>query len=56
MLIAQWQYGVTRKDMAEAFSFKDFKEVQVKVIRHIFSSHLEINVVWYIVIGISALV
>ncbi|XP_059453883.1 uncharacterized protein LOC132184316 isoform X2 [Corylus avellana] len=26
MLIAQWQYGVTRKDMAEAFSFKDFKE------------------------------
>ncbi|GLT69974.1 hypothetical protein SLA2020_420820 [Shorea laevis] len=26
MLIAQWQYGVTRKDMVEAFSFKDFKE------------------------------
>ncbi|KAB1219801.1 hypothetical protein CJ030_MR3G009443 [Morella rubra] len=26
MLIAQWQDGVTRKDMAQAFSFKDFKE------------------------------
>ncbi|KAJ0090876.1 hypothetical protein Patl1_13020 [Pistacia atlantica] len=26
MLIAQWQYAVTRKDMAEKFSFKDFKE------------------------------
>ncbi|KAH0969471.1 hypothetical protein GBA52_028652 [Prunus armeniaca] len=26
MLIAQWQYAVTRKDMAETFSFKDFKE------------------------------
>lgn len=56
MLIAQWQYGVTRKDMVEAFSFKDFKEVQVKVIRHVISSHLEVNVLWYIVIGISSLV
>ncbi|KAM7507535.1 hypothetical protein LguiA_017988 [Lonicera macranthoides] len=27
MLIAQWQSGVTRKDMVEKFSFKDFKEV-----------------------------
>lgn len=27
MLIAQWQYAVTRKDMAETFSFEDFKEV-----------------------------
>ncbi|KAJ7958347.1 hypothetical protein O6P43_019089 [Quillaja saponaria] len=27
MLIAQWQYAVTRKDMAEGFSFKDFKEL-----------------------------
>uniref|UniRef100_A0A5B7BLK8 Uncharacterized protein n=1 Tax=Davidia involucrata TaxID=16924 RepID=A0A5B7BLK8_DAVIN len=26
MLIAQWQSAVTRKDMAETFSFKDFKE------------------------------
>lgn len=26
MLIAQWQYAVTRVDMAETFSFKDFKE------------------------------
>ncbi|XAR69255.1 hypothetical protein NMG60_11000771 [Bertholletia excelsa] len=26
MLVAQWQNAVTRKDMAEAFSFKDFKE------------------------------
>ncbi|KAG6671907.1 hypothetical protein I3842_16G027800 [Carya illinoinensis] len=26
MLIAQLQYGVTRKDMAEAFSFKEFHE------------------------------
>lgn len=26
MLMAQWQYGVTRKDLAETFSFKDFKE------------------------------
>ncbi|CAL5431856.1 unnamed protein product [Camellia sinensis] len=26
MLIAQWQNAVTRKDMAETFSFKDFKE------------------------------
>ncbi|XP_052170210.1 uncharacterized protein LOC127786681 isoform X2 [Diospyros lotus] len=26
MLIAQWQNGVTRKDMAGTFSFKDFKE------------------------------
>ncbi|PRQ27952.1 hypothetical protein RchiOBHm_Chr6g0310851 [Rosa chinensis] len=26
MLLAQWQYAVTRKDMAETFSFKDFKE------------------------------
>ncbi|WCJ29586.1 hypothetical protein M5689_011210 [Euphorbia peplus] len=26
MLIAQWQYGVTRMDMAEQFSFKDFKK------------------------------
>ncbi|XP_062101094.1 uncharacterized protein LOC133807005 [Humulus lupulus] len=26
MLMAQWQYAVTRKDMAETFSFKDFKE------------------------------
>ncbi|KAL9443285.1 hypothetical protein AB3S75_016611 [Citrus x aurantiifolia] len=26
MLISQWQYAVTRKDMAETFSFKDFKE------------------------------
>lgn len=27
MLIAQWQYAVTRKDTAETFSFEDFKEV-----------------------------
>ncbi|XP_004291035.1 PREDICTED: uncharacterized protein LOC101307554 [Fragaria vesca subsp. vesca] len=26
MLLAQWQYAVTRKDMAETFSFEDFKE------------------------------
>ncbi|XP_042962338.1 uncharacterized protein LOC122296603 [Carya illinoinensis] len=26
ILITQWQYGVTRKDMAEMFSFKDFLE------------------------------
>ncbi|KAJ6795496.1 Uncharacterized protein M6B38_225015 [Iris pallida] len=26
MLIAQWQEGVTRKDMANAFSFQEFKE------------------------------
>ncbi|KAM5566015.1 hypothetical protein ABKV19_019821 [Rosa sericea] len=26
MLLAQWQYAVTRKDMAQTFSFKDFKE------------------------------
>ncbi|KAJ4708187.1 hypothetical protein OWV82_018174 [Melia azedarach] len=26
MLISQWQHAVTRKDMAETFSFKDFKE------------------------------
>ncbi|XP_024460076.2 uncharacterized protein LOC7470705 isoform X4 [Populus trichocarpa] len=26
MLISQWQYAVTRVDMAETFSFKDFKE------------------------------
>ncbi|XP_048133375.1 uncharacterized protein LOC115756756 isoform X2 [Rhodamnia argentea] len=26
MLIAQWQDAVTRRDMAEAFSFKEFKE------------------------------
>lgn len=26
ILVAQWQYAVTRKDMVEAFSFKDFKE------------------------------
>ncbi|GMY28859.1 hypothetical protein FCV25MIE_24101 [Fagus crenata] len=26
ILIAQWQYAVTRKDMVEAFSFRDFKE------------------------------
>ncbi|XP_037496934.1 uncharacterized protein LOC105638155 isoform X2 [Jatropha curcas] len=26
MLVAQWQYAVTRMDMAETFSFKDFKE------------------------------
>ncbi|XP_022996462.1 uncharacterized protein LOC111491705 isoform X1 [Cucurbita maxima] len=26
MLAAQWQYGVTRKDKAETFSFKEFKE------------------------------
>ena len=32
ILIAQWQYAVTRKDMVEAFSFKDFKEVQIVVI------------------------
>lgn len=32
MLIAQWQYGVTRKDMVEAFSFEDFKKVLVKVL------------------------
>ena len=29
MLIAQWQNGVTRKDAAKAFSFKDFKEVSL---------------------------
>ncbi|KAK9208220.1 hypothetical protein WN944_000574 [Citrus x changshan-huyou] len=29
MLISQWQYAVTRKDMAETFSFKDFKEVDI---------------------------
>lgn len=27
MLAAQWQYGVTRKDKAETFSFKEFKEL-----------------------------
>lgn len=27
MLIAQWQEGVTRKDLAKAFSFREFKEV-----------------------------
>ncbi|KAJ6845482.1 uncharacterized protein M6B38_287165 [Iris pallida] len=26
MLVAQWQEGVTRKDMANAFSFQEFKE------------------------------
>lgn len=26
MLVAQWQNAVTRKDMAEAFSYEDFKE------------------------------
>ncbi|TXG61195.1 hypothetical protein EZV62_012558 [Acer yangbiense] len=26
MLISQWQYAVTRKDMAETFSFKDFEK------------------------------
>ncbi|CAK9180006.1 unnamed protein product [Ilex paraguariensis] len=26
MLIAQWQHAVTRKDLAETFSFRDFKE------------------------------
>uniref|UniRef100_A0A2K1WW79 Uncharacterized protein n=1 Tax=Populus trichocarpa TaxID=3694 RepID=A0A2K1WW79_POPTR len=26
ILIAQWQYAVTRLDMAETFSFKDLKE------------------------------
>ncbi|CAN4120247.1 unnamed protein product [Withania somnifera] len=26
MLVAQWQNAVTRKDMAEAYSYKDFKE------------------------------
>ncbi|KAJ6698125.1 hypothetical protein OIU79_011623 [Salix purpurea] len=26
LLIAQWQYAVTRVDMADTFSFKDFKE------------------------------
>jgi hypothetical protein len=31
MLIAQWQYAVTRVDMAETFSFKDFKEVSFKI-------------------------
>lgn len=30
MLIAQWQDAVTRRDMAEAFSFEDFKEVTIK--------------------------
>ena len=29
MLIAQYQYAVTRKDMVETFSFEDFKEVQI---------------------------
>lgn len=27
MLVAQWQDAVTRRDMAELFSFEDFKEV-----------------------------
>jgi len=27
MLIAQWQDAVTRKDLAEEFSFSEFKEV-----------------------------
>lgn len=27
MLVAQWQDAVTRKDMVEAYSFEDFKEV-----------------------------
>lgn len=29
ILIAQWQYAVTRKDMAKTFSFEDFKEVMI---------------------------
>lgn len=29
MLIAQWQDAVTRKDMVEAYSFSDFREVSV---------------------------
>ncbi|GFZ16674.1 hypothetical protein Acr_25g0010830 [Actinidia rufa] len=29
MLIAQWQNALTRKDMVETFSFKDFKEVRI---------------------------
>lgn len=33
MLAAQWQYGVTRKDKAETFSFKEFKEVKFNIIR-----------------------
>lgn len=32
MLIAQWQEAVTRRDMAELFSFEDFKEVCEKKI------------------------
>jgi hypothetical protein len=31
MLIAQWQYAVTRLDMAETFSFKDLKEVRFRL-------------------------
>lgn len=27
ILVAQWQNAVTRKDMAEAYSYEDFKEV-----------------------------
>lgn len=32
MLMAQWQEAVTRKDMAETFSFKCFKEVYSRII------------------------
>ncbi|KAL5559418.1 hypothetical protein UlMin_035629 [Ulmus minor] len=32
MLVAQLQYGVTRKDMTETFSFKDFKENGINLV------------------------
>lgn len=35
MLIAQWQYAVTRKDMAETFSFEEFKEVLSEFVRYV---------------------
>jgi len=35
MLIAQWQYAVTRKDNAERFSFEDFIEVCLKILLHV---------------------
>lgn len=39
MLVAQWQNAVTRKDMAEAYSYKDFKEVfMIKKILTLYTS------------------
>lgn len=31
MLVGQWQNAVTRKDMVEEFSFRDFIEVHVEI-------------------------